>query len=433
MLATLALAPLVIVGAGDTVDAAVAGYWQRRLTESAALAAASEAEVSTAANAATARVWRLDAGGAVIAEADREGRGDPWQRAQAAIFGALPAGGGPDPVLVAAARAGIPVARCTAAGALMVCEAASPGPGGAVAVARRQVRRGPVALADISGTVVQASALALVLAIGLGSWLAVVWLRPIRRLEAAALARAGDPLRAAPIETDRLGELTDLAEAFNALLAEVRSRAEANEAFTADLVHELKSPVAAIRATAETLSDHPPTDPARLARHAAVLSTSAARLDALLGRFLAIARAEAGLQADARESVDLRALVARLGEGAELALADARVTASPVALEGAVRNLLDNARAFARGRVRARLEVEGGAAVLTVDDDGPGVPDDIGARVFDRFFTTRGGGRGTGLGLALVKAIAEAHGGSVAVARSDDLGGASFTLSLPLA
>ena len=67
-----------------------------------------------------------------------------------------------------------------------------------------------------------------------------------------------------------------------------------------------------------------------------------------------------------------------------------------------------------------------------MSDDGPGIPDGLLPRVFDRFFTTRGERQGTGVGLALVRAVAEAHGGSVSASSGPD-GGASFTLRLPVA
>ena len=103
----------------------------------------------------------------------------------------------------------------------------------------------------------------------------------------------------------------------------------------------------------------------------------------------------------------------------------------PARLESLIRNLVDNAMSFgdeARVRVTREDAEFGPAAILEVSDSGPGIPASDVPRVFDRFFSARKQGRGTGLGLALVKAIAEAHGGSV-TARSE---GATFRVLLPL-
>ena len=113
---------------------------------------------------------------------------------------------------------------------------------------------------------------------------------------------------------------------------------------------------------------------------------------------------------------------------------DTRLLVTGVAsrLESALRNLLDNALSFARSRVTVDVRREGEQVVLAVSDDGPGVPAEDVARVFDRFFTTRGDRRGTGLGLALARAVVEAHGGTIVV-DSRPAEGARFVVRLPAA
>ncbi len=101
-------------------------------------------------------------------------------------------------------------------------------------------------------------------------------------------------------------------------------------------------------------------------------------------------------------------------------------------LETALRSLLDNALDFAGpgGEVNVTIEMEASAVRVGVEDDGPGIAADVLPRVFDRFFTTRGTKRGTGLGLALVRAIAEGQGGTVRVTSAPERG-ATFELTVP--
>ena len=107
-------------------------------------------------------------------------------------------------------------------------------------------------------------------------------------------------------------------------------------------------------------------------------------------------------------------------------------------IESALRNLIDNAAAFAAGQVQVAVRQSGPRIVVEVDDDGPGVAAEDAGRVFDRFFTRPRAGAeqpgarsGTGLGLALVHAVAVAHGGTVELGESA-WAGARFTLELPL-
>ncbi len=115
---------------------------------------------------------------------------------------------------------------------------------------------------------------------------------------------------------------------------------------------------------------------------------------------------------------------------------DGRVLGDELALGQVVRNLLDNAARHAQGRVEVAVHRTGPRVVLTVDDDGAGVPEDQRERVFERFVRldeSRGrDGGGSGLGLAIVHDLVQLHGGTVEVAASD-LGGASFRVVLPRA
>lgn len=306
---------------------------------------------------------------------------------------------------------------------------------------RREVR----ALYDLRYQLLKLTLLTLPAALLLAWWLGWRMVRPVERLRAQVLDKVARAAPEADLDLRRRDEIGELALAFNALLGKVDERGRATEAFVAELAHELKNPVAAVRAVGDALTSGR-VDEERSRRLAAALHDSSRRLDALVTQVLEIARAEAGLEGEARETLDLRALVEgivehtsgdeRYGEVSFEVRADGgvRVQGVPHRLESAVRNLVDNAASFASagGHVRVRVVRGDSHAIVEVSDDGPGIaPEDL-PRVFDRFFTTRGSRQGTGLGLALVRAIALAHGGSVEATLSEGEG-ATFRLRLPVA
>lgn len=283
----------------------------------------------------------------------------------------------------------------------------------------------------------------------LAGWLGWRMVRPIERLRDQVLAKEDDVCKAGDLDASRSDELGDLARSVNRLLDQLELRRRQNEAFVADLAHEFKSPVAAIRAAAEAL-DRPAAeiDPVRLERIARILRDSGHRLDMLLSQFLELARAEGGMIDAERAEVDVAALARGIaGSFAQdpryLALsfevhgpAELVVLGVASGIESALRNLIDNAASFARTRVGVFVRREGSSIVIEVDDDGPGVATEDAARVFDRFFTRPrpnaepGNAKpGTGLGLSLVRAVAVAHAGSVELGEAPG-GGARFTLTL---
>lgn len=285
----------------------------------------------------------------------------------------------------------------------------------------------------------------LAFAVLLTLWLATRWVRPIESLRDQALARVQGPVSTEPLSVERSDELGEVADAFNTLLASIAERNRANELFAADLAHELKNPLAAVRTAADALGSGRPLDPERAARLERILADSASRMQTVIDRFLELARAEAGLADAERRDVDVVALVDGLLDGlrADPRYPDVRfvrdgdpgplpVPAAPERLETALRNLLGNGAAFASGRdpaeVRVTVRALGARVQLDVADTGPGIPADDLPRLFDRYFSRRQGG--TGLGLALAKAIVDAHGGSL-TATSEPGRGAVFSASLP--
>ncbi|MEW5852027.1 MAG: HAMP domain-containing sensor histidine kinase [Myxococcota bacterium] len=289
--------------------------------------------------------------------------------------------------------------------------------------------------------VLRQAAVVLPVALLLASWLAWRVIRPLEALRAQALEQAPRPVAHPNLRLARDDEFGDLANALNALLAALQERQKQNEAFVADLAHEMKNPVAAIRACAESLGQGA-VDAERAARLAGIIDDSSRRLDVIITQFLELARAEAGMPNEARSPVDLTALAGGILEGARARHAAVRfeldapgpllVSGVPVRLESVIRNLVDNAVSYAgeAGWVRVALCRNGQSMILRVSDSGPGIPVENLSRIFERFFTTRSSGRGSGLGLALVKAIVEAHGGRVDV-ESPPGQGATFQVVLP--
>ena len=348
--------------------------------------------------------------------------------------------------------------RTSPAGKLLVCHAAR----AATLEGRPHViyvqessRRAVRALYDLRYHLARLSIVMLPLALAFSWWMGRRMVRPIEWLRARVLEKAKSANPRADIDLTGGDEVRDLAEAFNDLLGALDERRRANEAFVADLVHEFKNPVAAIRACAESL-EAGSVDEKRAARLAKILADSSGRLDALVSQFLELARAEAGMPNEARAEVDVGALASGVVSSIEPSFENVRfvVDAEPGAVvvgvaprrDSLVRNLVDNAASFAGdgGEVHVAVHRErsdaGAVIALEVSDTGPGIAEEDLTRVFDRFFTTRararpddvGGTRrgGSGLGLALVKAIAEAHGGEVA-ARSTLGKGATFRVTLP--
>jgi two-component system, OmpR family, sensor kinase len=263
-------------------------------------------------------------------------------------------------------------------------------------------------------------------------------LRPVDRMRTAAAALP--PGERLPVPQPR-DELRALAEEINLLLARRDEAVARLERFTGDAAHELRSPVAAIRAQAEVAVAHP--DPELTDETLRAIADEATRLSTMLSDLLALARADAG-QRPPPERVDLvtaaAAAIARAGgTGLDepvlelVAPTPAHVGASPSEVALVLDNLIANARRYARSLVRVSVLPAGRAVRLLVEDDGPGMPEADRRRVFDRFvrLSPEAGG-GAGLGLALVAALVEGRGGSV-TAGATPAGGARLEVRWPVA
>lgn len=279
---------------------------------------------------------------------------------------------------------------------------------------------------------------ALVAAIAALAWhLAGRALRPVESIRAEAAAITATTMHRRVPEPETSDEVGRLAQTMNAMLDRLEESSTRQRQFISDASHELRSPVAAIRAQLEVaLRRGPQADWPQVARR--VLDEDA-RLEVAVGELLELARIEEGADVEAVD-VDLDDLV--LEEATRVrpvAIDTSRVSAGRVEgdarqLARLVRNLLDNAGAHARSRVAVGVSSRDGDVRLVVEDDGPGIPPEERERVFDRFTRLDEGrardGGGAGLGLAMVRAIAERHGGTVEVSDAS-IGGARFVVRLP--
>jgi two-component system sensor histidine kinase BaeS len=268
--------------------------------------------------------------------------------------------------------------------------------------------------------------------------------RPIRRLSAAvsSLRLGGDSPRVGPQAGP--GELGELGRAFDAMAVSLEHEDRLRRALVADVAHELRTPVAIMQAETEALADGMVT-PSKDALSS--LHEEAVRLGRMVEDLQTLASAEAaGLELQPRQ-LDLGRLAAdaadslasRFWEGkikVEQDLPPTPILGDPRRLHQIVTNLLSNAAKYTPpgGKVLVRAKREGPDAVLEVADTGPGIPEDERALVWERFYRGRSGqlADGSGIGLAVVKELVDAHGGQVNI---DDVngGGARFTVRLPQA
>jgi signal transduction histidine kinase len=261
--------------------------------------------------------------------------------------------------------------------------------------------------------------------LALVTWLVTGYtLRPIAELRrgAAEVTETGVP-RDLPVPPAR-DEVRSLAVTLNDMLSRLADAQQRQRDLVSDTAHELRSPIASIRAQLEVALDHP--DGLDWAETARDVHADTLRLARLTEDLLLLARLDG--QHLRRRPTDLSAMcvsvaarytAARVPVRAD-APAPCLVAGDPDALSRLVVNLLDNAVRHAASRVCVSVRENGGWAVLTVTDDGPGIPAEDAERAFGRFSRldnarSRTGEEGAGLGLAIVRSTAEAHGGTVSL------------------
>jgi two-component system, OmpR family, sensor kinase len=334
---------------------------------------------------------------------------------------------------------------------------AASGSGGVVVLAK--------SLDDVTATVRRVvlvdagvSALVLALLVGAGAVVVRLGLRPLSDVEeAAGRIAAGDLTVRAPHAADRT-EVGSLARTFNTMVARIEEAFAARGAseqrlrqFLADASHELRTPLTSIRAYSELFRSGVLTADEPSASALARIEAEATRMGGLVEDLLLLARLDQ--QPVLRdEDVDLAevaddvgAAVAATAPGHRVSVeasAQAWVRGDPEALRRALVNLVRNAVVHTPAGTAVRVEVSAarpGTAddvVVVVEDDGPGMPADVAAHAFDRFYRPDAGRSrstaGTGLGLAIVESIVTTHGGRVALDTAPGRG-ARFTVRLPAA
>jgi signal transduction histidine kinase len=237
-------------------------------------------------------------------------------------------------------------------------------------------------------------------------------------------------------------EIARLASTMNAMLGRLERSARRQQQFVADASHELRTPLTRMRTELEVDTRHP-----EVADPAATRQSMLDEIDALqrmIDDLLALARSDAGVLGGRAETVDLDDLVleeARARRTSSIAVDTRGVSGAQVRgqrdeLRRVVRNLLDNAIRHAAANVTVELAEADGAATLTVTDDGPGIPRDRHAEVFERFTRlddARAGGAGrAGLGLAIAHDVVTRHDGTIDVDAAYT-GGARLVVKLPVA
>lgn len=276
--------------------------------------------------------------------------------------------------------------------------------------------------------------------------LAVWWgvrrgLAPMQRLAQELAGRAPQALE--PVAVDGApAEMQGAVRALNGLFERIGALIDGERRFTADAAHELRTPIAAIRAQAQVALGA--TDEA--GRRHALQSVLAGcdRATRLVEQLLALARVESTGAAAPGPHPELGALArqvlaelapAAAARGQTLALEAPRpatVAANETLLAALLRNLVDNASRYAGAGAQLRVNVAADGPVLTVEDSGPGLDEADRARLGERFFRVAGsGGSGSGLGWSIVRRIAALHHIDIALDASPDLGGLRVTLRFP--
>jgi len=281
------------------------------------------------------------------------------------------------------------------------------------------------------------------------------------RVRQAGRAGSGADMPQLPDWPRRRDEVGDLARSLKDMTAALYNRIDAIESFAADVSHEIKNPLTSLRSAVETL-DMAKTDEARN-RLLSIIAEDVGRLDRLITDISDASRLDAELTRETTEPMALSPLLKGLtqiyedlsdGRGIQVrteidtgALPESalRVRGIESRLGQVIQNLLGNAISFSPDngevRLKARLDRRGDheLAILTVEDDGPGIPDEGIERIFERFYTERpeaeAFGKNSGLGLSISRQIVTAHGGDIwAENRLDESGkvlGARFVVSLP--
>jgi two-component system sensor histidine kinase ChvG len=301
-------------------------------------------------------------------------------------------------------------------------------------------------------TLIEVFAVALVVMFLSSLYLAGFIAEPIRRLAAAADAvrrgRAGR--ETIPAMRERHDEIGDLSESLSAMTRALYDRIDAIESFAADVAHELKNPLTSLKSAVEMFARA--RDDEQRTKMMEIVRNDVRRIDRLISDISDASRLDAELSRETATRVEVEHLLQTIAEvykfteiprGVTLSLSldlpsGAVVLGRDERLAQIFRNLIDNAVSFSpdNGMVRIAASAQSGRVVVTVEDDGPGIPPDNLESVFNRFYTERpaehGFGKNSGLGLSIARQIAEGVGATIR-AENHAPHGARFIVEIPLA
>ncbi|EJN23953.1 MULTISPECIES: heavy metal sensor histidine kinase [Pseudomonas] len=279
----------------------------------------------------------------------------------------------------------------------------------------------------------------------LGAWAARSGLRPLRRMSAVASGVSAQSLNARLPEADMPPELAEMAHSFNAMLGRLDDSFQRLSAFSADIAHELRTPLSNLLThTQVTLTRPRPIEDYREALHSNLEELQ--WMAQLVNDMLYLAKADHGLLMPKREALELAEeadvlleFFAPLAEDAQVKLSrdgSARMQGDRSMLRRALSNLLDNALRFTPGggEVRVKIIEQPTGLSLTVENSGEVISEDLLPRLFDRFYRAdparrEGSSEHAGLGLAITQSIIRAHGGQIRC--ESDKGWTRFVIELP--
>ena len=277
-----------------------------------------------------------------------------------------------------------------------------------------------------------------------GYWIARRAFRPLDSITAtaAAINEAKDLSGRIALPPGR-DEFSRLASTFDQMFERLERSFEAEKQFTADASHELRTPVSVIKGACEYALKYEET-PEERRETLEMIQRQAEKMSRLINQLLSMTRLEQGTEAVRLESTELSGLIRSFcreqlndeeAKGLSLDLSPVTVLADPLLLTRLLQNLLDNAWKYGRpkGKVRILLEEKEREILLSVQDEGEGIPKEQQEKIWQRFYQvspSRSGDSGTGLGLAMVRQIAGLHGGYMTV-ESEAGRGSCFTLHLP--
>ncbi|MEN3304212.1 MAG: hypothetical protein V7603_414 [Micromonosporaceae bacterium] len=264
-------------------------------------------------------------------------------------------------------------------------------------------------------------------------------LRPVEQIRHAVTDITSADLSRRVPEPGTADEIGHLAQTMNGMLARLEDSTRKQRRFVADASHELRSPLAAIRTSLEVGLAHPDKAPWPVIAERAMRQS--VRLEDMIEQLLLLARADERQLAAKRQPVPVNAVLREIAETSARGLDvvidapnEVATVGNPDHLRRLFGNVTENAARYARTRIVITARAAADRVTVEIDDDGPGIPEVDRERVFDRFVrldTSRGRGSGTtGLGLAIAREIAIAHGGHIAITESP-MGGARVIVTLP--